>query len=326
MRAVRQHEFGPAGNLLFEEVPDPSPAAGQVRIAVRASGVHLADTAIRAGVAIGPFQRAELPMTPGREVAGVVDGLGEGTDPAWLGRPVVAHLGMVSGGYAELAVADATALHTLPDRLDHAVAVAIVGTGRITMGILDIAMPTPEDVVLVTAAAGGIGTLLVQAARNAGATVVGVAGGAAKTERVRASGATIAVDYTAPGWADAVRKALGGREVTLALDGVGGEPGRAALDLLGAGGRLVLFGWSAGEPTRFTSADLFERSLSVSVALGPRILRIPGGLRGLEERSLAEAAAGRLVPAVQAFPLKDAAAAHTALETRATIGKVVLVP
>jgi NADPH2:quinone reductase len=326
VRAVRQHEFGPAGNLLLEEVPDPRPAAGQVRIAVRAAGVHLADTAIRAGVVSGPFQRPELPMTPGREVAGVVDGLGDGVDPAWLGRSVVTHLGMASGGYAELAVADAASLHTLPDRLDHAVAVAMIGTGRMTMGILDVARPAPGDVVLVTAAAGGIGTLLVQAARNAGATVVGVAGGAAKVERVRTSGAAIAVDYTVPGWADAVREALDGREVTVALDGVGGEPGRAALDLLGAGGRLVLFGWSSGEPTRFTSADLFERGLSASVALGPRILKIPGGLRGLEERSLAEAAAGRLVPAVQAFALEDAAAAHTALETRATTGKVVLVP
>ncbi|GAA2115280.1 zinc-binding dehydrogenase [Actinomadura alba] len=326
MHAVRQYEFGPAENLLFTEVPDPRPAAGQVRIAVRASGVHLADTALRAGVVSGPFQRPELPMTPGREVAGVVDELGDGVDPAWLGRRVVAHLGMAGGGYAELAVADVTALHALPEHLDHGVAVAMIGTGRMTMGILDVARPAADDVVLVTAAAGGIGTLLVQAARNVGATVVGVAGGAAKAERVRAVGATVAVDYTAPDWTGAVREALDGREVTVALDGVGGEPGRATFDLLGAGGRLVLFGWSAGEPTRFTSADLFERGLSASVALGPRILRIPGGLRGLEERSLAEAAAGRLVPAVQTFPLKDAAAAHTTLETRATVGKVVLVP
>jgi NADPH2:quinone reductase len=255
----------------------------------------------------------------------VVDEVGDGVDPAWLGRRVVCHLGLASG-YAEYAVAAAESLHALPDGLDPLVAVAMMGTGRMTMGILEIARPAADDVVLVTAAAGGIGTLLVQAARNAGATVAGVAGGAAKVERVRASGAAVAVDYTAEDWAARVRAALDGREVTLVLDGVGGEAGRAAMDLLGPGGRLVLFGWSAGGPTAFTSGDLFQRGLSVTVALGPQILKLPGGLRGLEERSLAEAAAGRLVPAVQAFPLKDAAAAHTALETRATIGKVVLVP
>ncbi|MBP2703997.1 zinc-binding dehydrogenase [Microbispora sp. RL4-1S] len=326
MRAVRQYEFGPAENLRYEEVPDPEPAAGQVRVVVAASGVHLIDTAIRAGTAKVPFPLPELPMTPGREVAGTVDAVGHGVGREWLGRRVVAHLGMTSGGYAEMAVADVTALHELPGHLDEATAVAMIGTGRMTMGILALARITPADVVLVTSAAGGIGTLLVQAAREAGATVVGAAGGGAKTARVLASGADVAADYTSPGWPDEVRRALGGREVTLALDGVGGEPGRAALDLLGAGGRIVLFGFSSGEPTRFTSEDLLRRSLTAVVALGAPILKLPGGLRALEERALAEAAAGRLVPALSAFPLKDAAAAHAALESRATSGKVVLVP
>jgi len=326
VRAIRQYEFGSADKLRYEEVPDPQPGTGQVRITVRASGVHLADTAIRAGVVSGPFTRPELPMTPGREVAGVVDELGDGVDAGWLGRRVVTHLGMVSGGYAELAVADVTSLHALPDDLADDVAVAMVGTGRMAVGILEVAQPALDDVALVTSAAGGIGTLLVQGARKAGATVVGVVGGAAKVERVRRSGATVTADYTDPAWPDVVREALGGRGVTVAFDGVGGAVGRAAMDLLAPGGRLVLFGWSAGEPTRFTSDELFDRGLSALVALGPRITKIPGGLRGLQERSLAEAAAGRLVPAVQTFALRDAAAAHTALETRATSGKVVLVP
>ncbi|MEW9531007.1 zinc-binding dehydrogenase [Microbispora sp. NPDC049125] len=326
MRAVRQYEFGPAENLRYEEVPDPHPGPGQVRIAVAASGVHLVDTVIRAGVARGPFPLPELPMTPGREVAGVVDEVGEGIDESRLGRRVVAHLGMASGGYAELAVTGVGALHELPADLDPAAAVAMVGTGRMTMGILELACLTADDVALVTSAAGGTGTLLVQAALNAGAAVVGVAGGPAKVERVRKSGAHIAVDYTAPDWPEEVRRELDGREVTVAFDGVGGEAGRAAMDLLGPGGRIVLFGFSSGEPTSFTSADLFRRGLSAVVALGPRIMNLPGGLRALEERSLAEAAAGRLVPAVQAFALKDAAAAHAALESRATSGKVVLLP
>lgn len=329
MRAIRLHAFGPAENLRYEEVEDPRPAAGQVRVAVRAAGVHLVDTTLRAGnYGGGPIPVPELPTVPGREVAGVVDAVGPGTDPGWLGKRVVTHLGMVPGGYAELAVREAEAVHELPDGLGYEAAVAMIGTGRTTVGILDVAALTADDVVLVTAAAGGIGNLLVQAALGAGASVVGLAGGAAKVERVRGLGAAYAVDYNAPDWREEVRAVLGDREVTAVLDGVGGALGRGAMELLGIGGRLILFGWADAEggPTEITTADLYARGLTASVAIGPRILRRPGGLRGLEERALAAAATGALVPLTQSFPLKDAAAAHAALESRATMGKVVLVP
>jgi NADPH2:quinone reductase len=327
MHAIRLHEFGPAENLRYEPVEDPAPGAGQVLIAVAAAGVHLIDTVIRSGRQQGPLPLPELPAIPGREVAGVVAALGPDVDPGWLGRRVVAHLGASSGGYAELAVCAVSALHPVPDGLSDAVAVAMIGTGRTAVGILDAARLTAADVLLVTAAAGGIGSLLVQAGRNAGATVVGVAGGPAKVEQVRQSGAAVAVDYTVPGWDQAVRDALDGREVTVALDGVGGPLGRGAPELLGLGGRLLLFGWSSGEPTDVTVGDLYGRGLTVSAAIGPRILRRPGGVPGLEEEALAAAATGRLVPLVNPpFPLAEAAAAHAALAGRATTGKVVLLP
>jgi NADPH2:quinone reductase len=110
------------------------------------------------------------------------------------------------------------------------------------------------------------------------------------------------------------------------LDGVGGETARAAFDLLGPAGRAVLYGAASGTPLAITTADLAARALRVTWALGPRMLQLPGGIRALEERSLAEAAAGRLVPLVDRIPLADASAAHRALEDRATVGKVVLVP
>jgi len=233
---------------------------------------------------------------------------------------------MASGGYAELAVAPVEALHELPDHLATDVAVAMIGTGRTTMGILEVAQPTQDDVVLVTAAAGGIGNLLVQAAHNLGAVVVGVAGGPEKVEWVQKLGAEVVIDYREPDWPKAVHEALHGRDITVALDGVGGEIGRGALELLGPGGRIVLFGWSSGEPLQITTNDLYAGGITASAAVGPRIMQRPGGMRELETRALAEAAAGRLVPLVTRFSLDEAAQAHAALENRRTVGKAVLVP
>ena len=328
MHAVRLHQFGPPENLLYETVDDPQPGDGQVRIKVAAAGVHLIDTVIRAGRQQGPAPLPELPSIPGREVAGVVDALGPGVAADWSGRRVVAHLGSAphGGGYAELALSSAASLHALPDGLAPEVAVAMIGTGRTALAILEVAQLTPEDVVLVTAAAGGLGTLLVQAARNIGARAVAAVGGAAKLERVRELGPTLAVDYTAADWPQRVREALGTTQLSVVLDGVGGTLGREAFELLGPGGRLIMYGFASGQPTPLTAVDLFVRGLTASSAIGPRIQNWPGGLRGLEVQALAAAADGRLIPAVQCFPLADAAAAHTALANRATTGKVVLVP
>jgi NADPH2:quinone reductase len=326
MHAIRLHAFGPAENLVYEEVEDPQPAPGQVRIHVAAAGVHLIDTMIRAGVQRGPMPLPELPSIPGREVAGTVDALGSSVPEHWLGRRAVTHLGPASGGYAELAVRDVDAVHALPDGVAEDEAVAMIGTGRTALAILEVAEVTADDVALITSAAGGIGGLLVQAVRAAGATAVGLAGGEEKVARVRELGATVAVDYTAPDWPETVRLALGEAQPTLAFDGVGGAVGRAVLELLAPGGRLILFGSSSGELTRLSASDLFARSLTASGAIGPRIQNRPGGMRDLEEQALAALADRRLVPLVQRFPLAEAAAAHAALEARQTAGKVVLVP
>ncbi|MCX3286588.1 zinc-binding dehydrogenase [Streptomyces sp. NEAU-H22] len=327
MHAIRLHAFGPAENLTYEQVEDPRPGPGQVRIAVRAAGVHLLDAALREGMPGGPANEpAALPTVPGREVAGVVESLGDGVAALWLGKRVVAHLGFVPGGYAELAVTEVERLHEIPGDLDFAEAVAMIGTGRTAMGILQFTELGPDSVVIVPAAAGGIGTLLVQYAKNAGATVVGLAGGPEKTARVQEGGADLAVDYKDPAWPAKVRAHLGGRRATVVFDGVGGDIAREAVALLGPSGKHIVFGWS-GEGIRDGGPYLVD-GVSEQV-LGPVMLGKAGGpdpLRTLELRALTEAAAGRLTPAVQRFPLAEAAAAHRALETRGTIGKVVLEP
>jgi NADPH2:quinone reductase len=326
MHAIRLHTFGPADHLRYEQVEDPLPGPGQIRIAVEAAGVHLLDAALREGMQ-GPLpEPTVLPTIPGREVAGTVESLGDGVAGRWLGRRVVAHLGFAPGGYAELAVTDVDRVHEIPENLDSAQAVAMIGTGRTAMGILQFAELGPDAVAVIPAAAGGIGTLLVQYARNAGATVVGLAGGPRKTARVQANGADLAVDYTDPAWPAKVRAHLGGRSATVVFDGVGGDVARESVALLGPGGKHVVFGWS-GEGVKDGAPYLVD-GVSEQV-LGPAMMRKVGGpdpVRTLELRALAEAAAGRLTPAVQRFPLAAAAAAHRALETRATTGKVVLEP
>ncbi|TWH01889.1 NADPH:quinone reductase and related Zn-dependent oxidoreductases [Nocardioides sp. J9] len=194
MHAIRQHAYGPPSVLQLEELPDPQPGPGQVRVAVEVAGVHLLDTYLRAGKGPATVAAPALPVVPGREVAGVVDQVGDGVTSAWLGRPVVVHLGpQGSGGYAELVLADVDRVRERPAGMDAATAVAAIGTGRTAAGILDLAGITADDVVVVTSAAGGLGTLLLQGARNTGARVVGLASGD-KLEVVRRFGAHTAVD------------------------------------------------------------------------------------------------------------------------------------
>ena len=311
MRAIRHHRFGPPDVLVLEEVADPAPAEGQVRVRVQAAGVHLLDTSIRSGESSGPVARPGLPTVPGREVAGTVDAVGEGVPRSWLGRRVVAHLGLAGGGYAEHAVVAADRAYAIPDGLTSEVAVAAIGTGRTAAGILDQVGVDPTDVVVVTAAAGGLGVLLVQAAIAGGARVAGLAGGPAKLELVRGLGAHDAVDYLRDGWITAVP------EATIVFDSVGGAVGRALYEHLAPGGRLVRYGWSSGEQNVYD-----DPGRPVVDVLGPAIL---ANLPRLEREALDAAADGSRVPFVTRFPLAEAAAAHRALQERRTTGKVVLV-
>lgn len=326
MRAIVQHEFGGPEVLGYQDVPDLEPAAGQVRIAVEVCGVHLIDTAIRAGTSFGAGPAPKLPMTPGREVAGRVDQVGRNVDRSWLGRQVVTHLGAASGGYASQAVAAVASLHLVPEALGAAEAVAAIGTGRTALGILDQIDLTAADVVLIPSAAGGLGALLVQAAVGRGAYVVGLAGGPEKVALVRGLGAQVAIDYRASGWREELAGL--GRAPTLVLDGVGGEVGQVAFELLAPGGTHAIFGWSSGQPhTERAGPEDEATPKTVTTVLGPGLTAREGGMRSLESEALSRAADDSLRPVVGArFPLAQAAEAHRALVGRRTHAKVVLVP
>lgn len=322
MRAIRLHAFGPASNLVLEEIPDPEPGEGQVRIRVGAAGVHAVDTAIRRGQAPPTLPAPRLPAVPGREVAGTVDLTGPGVDPAWTGERVVAHLGTAGdGGYLELALAPVAALHRIPDGVSDAVAVGQIGTGRTAQWVMDAADVGEGDVVIVPGSSGGLGNQLVQLVAARKATAVGLYGGAAKQHALEGLDVT-AVDGTVDGWPQRLLAELGGTEPTHLLDGVGGAVGRAALELLGRGGRVVIFGWSSGSPTEVTTADIVERALTVSGILG----RAFPDIRTLETRALAAAADSTVRPLIDPYPLTEAWRAHEAIEQRRSLGKVVLVP
>jgi NADPH2:quinone reductase len=318
VRAVWMRAVGGPEVLSVGEAPDPVPGAGQVLVEVEVAGITFIETLVRAGVFTPPGPPIELPRIPGNAVGGVVRAVGDGADPALYGQRVITGTGG-TGGYAELAVADAAGVIRVPAGLDLATATALLADGRTAVGLIRAGEPGPGEWVLVEAAAGGLGTLLVQLASNAGARVIGAASSDRKLALARELGAAGVVDYTSPDWPSQVQQITGGNGPDLVYDGVGGEIGQAAASLVRPGGRFVQHGLASGRPTDTGAA----RSRGVLVT-GMDVLRTMASPE-LVSTALAEAAAGRLRPVIgQTFPLAEAAQAHAAIEARTALGKTLL--
>ncbi|WP_086839035.1 zinc-binding dehydrogenase [Amycolatopsis kentuckyensis] len=310
MRAVWLREFGGPEVLVPGEAPDPVPGPGQVLVEVVFANTTFVETQFRAG-APGPF-RASLPVIPGNGVGGVISAVGAGVDPGLAGQRVVTSTGG-TGGYAERVAVDAAAVFEVPPALSLDAAVALLADGRTATGLVHATRVRPGDRVLVEAAAGGVGGLLVQLAKAAGATVIGAAGGPAKTARV--VGADSVVDYLRPDWTSSVGP------VDVVFDGVGGPIGTAAFGLVRPGGRMAVYGLAGGSWAEVSEEDAAARGVSLVRSIGG-----PSEMRAFTESALAAAAAGRLVPVIgQRFPLEKAADAHAAIESRTTVGKTLLV-
>jgi NADPH2:quinone reductase len=326
VRVVRAEEAGPPDVLHVVEVPDPEPAPGQVVIDVAVAAITFVDTLVRAG-RFPPGGGATFPLVPGNGVAGTVAAVGAGVDPTLLGARVVSTTGG-SGGYAERVAVPAGEPHRVPEGVDLRTAAALLADGRTAIGLARAAALGPGDGVLVTAAGGGVGSLLVQLARRAGvATIVALAGGEAKRARALDLGADVAVDYRRPGWTEEVRAAAGdgGADAAFdaAFDGVGGDVGAEIVGLLAPGARLVVYGMAGGAMTQVPPEVVDERNLTV-VTLA-QVLAGPGEARAATAEALAAAGEGRLVPTIgQEYALGRAAEAHAAIEARATVGKSLL--
>ncbi|MFG2089339.1 MULTISPECIES: zinc-binding dehydrogenase [unclassified Spirillospora] len=318
MRAVQVGSFGGPEVLRPVELPDPAPGPGQVVVGMAVADVIFLDTLLRGGWGQDFFPR-ELPYIPGGGGAGEVLKAGPGVDPAWVGRRVVVRTGT---GYAEQVVAGAEEITPVPDGLGDEPAAALVHDGVTALSLNRLGVPEKDEWVLVSSAAGGAGSLLVQLAVQAGARVVAAASRDDKLALARELGAEATVDYTRPGWDGRVRELTGGG-VALAYEGAGGALGAAALDAVSDGGRFVTYGTADG----FTTPDpelVERRGLRVFTPLmdGPPDQETVSELLGA---ALDEAARGRLNPAIGAvYPLARAADAHRALAARTTIGKSLL--
>lgn len=329
MKAVQATDFGGPEVLAVRALPEPEPTANEVLVDVEAADVMYLDTRLRSGWGREFFPVAP-PYVPGGGISGTVRAVGADVDPAWVGRRVVGPTaasgvfgGVPTGGYAERALAEAERLHVLPDGLGAVQAGALIHDGRTSVALFDRAGVRPGDHVLVTAAAGGLGTLLIQLSRRAGATVVAAARGSEKLALARRLGAETAIDYSEPGWTESARAATGGSGFRVVFDGAGGELGDAALTTTADGGLFLGYGSAAG---RFGGSD--------PSAAVPRGVEVVGLLdfRGAQtdwhaagERALRMAAEGHWEVVIgQTYPLDEAERAHAAIEARTTLGRTLL--
>jgi NADPH:quinone reductase len=320
VRAVRVEVTGGPSVLSLRELEVPEPGPGQARVRVELAGVNFIDVYHRTGLYPRP-----LPFTPGVEGAGVVDAVGEGVTEVEVGDRVAWVLG--SGTYADQCIEGAHRLVRVPDGVSTEVAAAVMLQGMTAHYLVASTYPLePGDVALVHAAAGGVGLLLVQLAKAAGAAVIGTCSTEEKADRVRAAGADHVIRYTEADFREEVLRWTGGSGVDVVYDSVGRSTFRDSLACLQPRGLMVLYGQSSGKVEPFDPGDL--------AAGGSLFLTRPSLAHYVQDREELEWRAEDLFGAVlredlnvrihDVLPLAEAAEAHRALEDRETSGKLLL--
>ncbi|MGH7726922.1 MAG: zinc-binding dehydrogenase [Candidatus Eiseniibacteriota bacterium] len=321
MRAIVMHATGGPEVLVLEDVAVPAPKAGQVRVEIHARGVNFADTE-RRRARYGP---TPVPCILGSEGAGIVVETGPGVDASWRGRRVAIHAPPPdgSGTYAEFATCSVAALLPLPNGLDMVTAAAIPQQGLTAyLLVRRAARIRPEQVVLIHAAPGGVGLLAVQLGRRVGARVLGTVSSEAKAEAVREAGGEPLL--YGEDLVERVSALTDGRGVDVVLDSVGLPTQAASLAMLAPFGELVHFGDAGGFPAPVDPNALYARSLKVG-AFGLDEQHDPAATAEARRNLVEWAADGSLRFRIhRALPLAEAAEAHRLIESRGTIGKIVL--
>jgi NADPH:quinone reductase-like Zn-dependent oxidoreductase len=338
MKAIVLKQYGtPREAFELRELPTPQPGDGQVRVAVEAFGLNYADISARQGTyADAP----PIPCVIGYEVVGRVDALGTRVTGLAIGQRVAALSRF--GGYATAAITDARAAVPIPDDLDAGVAVAIPTQGGTAYYCAEeMVRMYPGDHVLVQAAAGGVGTFLVQLCKRRGCVVYGTAGSDTKLEYLRTLGVDHPINYRREDFAEAVRRIRGAAGLDVIFDSLGGSAIRKGLRLLAAGGRIVCFGaaeretgpWQLLRDLRFAASFGFVHPIPLLMhsksVLGVNMLHIadqrPDTL-GRVLRAVADLTLkGELHPTVGGrFTADQIGAAHELLGGRGSTGKVVV--
>jgi len=338
MKILSLTRHGSANNAFaLQNRPDPVPEPGQVRIAVEASGINFADILARRGA------YPEAPKPPcvlGFEVVGRIDALGPGVSGPEVGQRVLALTRF--GGYASSVVTSATAVLPLPESMDRGAAAAL-GTQAVTayLAAEHLVRIEPGDHVLVHSAAGGVGSLLVQLARARGAVVIGTVGSVDKFPVLERLGVTHAIDARSHDFAREFLRMTGGKRPDVIFDAIGGSSVRKGVALLSTGGRIVCYGvgtlagegWALPRAVRMFFGFGFVHPLSLLVRskglIGLNLLALSDKRPDLVGRALAQvldlAARGTLNPIVdREFPADAVGEAHAHVESRRSIGKVVL--
>ena len=323
MKAIVFAETGGPEVLALGDVPQPSARPGSVLIKNHAIGVNFADTRFRQGTyTIKP----KLPDSPGMEAAGVIEAVGEGVTNLRPGMRVAA---FTSRAYAEYCVSPAFMVIPLPDSVSFVDGAAFLIQVLTAYHVLHTVGSTgPDRTVLVHSAAGGVGLAAVQLAKVAGARVFGTVSSDAKMSLAKEAGADAVINYVTEKFADEALRLTGDRGVDLILDAVGKPTFEEGLRCLAPFGHLVLYGRAGGPPDPLNVATLSPKSLTVSAFSLPTLSRgFPDKTRDSAERCFALLREGRLRLHVdKTFPLGQAAEAHRYLESRQSMGKLILIP
>ena len=322
MKAVRIHETGGSDVLKYEDIPTPAPGDGEILLKLDAAGINYIDTYQRSGMYPMP-----LPFTLGNEGAGVVESVGSGVNGFAPGDKV--GYSNIIGSYAEFAVVPAARAVKLPAEIDTKQAAAIFLQGMTAHYLAHDTYPLKKgDVCLVHSGAGGVGLLLIQMAKAAGATVITTVSTDKKAELAKGAGADHVIFYTKQDFVEETKKFAGGNKVDVVYDAVGVDTFEKGLDVLRPRGLMALYGASSGPVPPFNLAMLAGKgSLYVT---RPSLGNFVASRKELEDRVgdvMKWVASGKLKVRIGVeFPLAEAKAAHDALEGRKTTGKVLLIP
>jgi NADPH2:quinone reductase len=315
MKTIRIHEFGGAEQLRLEEVDQPQPKADEVLLKNMAAGINYADIMLRNGEYLRDQQ---LPMILGFEAAGIIEAVGMNVTNWRVGQRVLALVG--EGGYAEYVVANVSQLVPIPDGLAFGKATALLVQGLTAIALLrDV---QAGQTILIHAAAGGVGSLLVQLAKHKGVRVIGTASSAEKLEKAIELGADVGINYTESDWAEQVLRATNGKGADFIIEMVGGDIGRQNLNCLATYGTMIVYGSASREDFHISAWGLLANMHSVKGYY--LTLDSPNNLAQYSKELMEHIKAGRLQVMVTEFPLARAADAHRAIEGRTTMGKVVL--